>query len=105
MEKANEITYGNELLRKSIHLSSLSIPIVYYYISRTTALSILVPLAVTSVALDMGRHYLPVLNTWYNAMFRFLLRPHELDESRKLLNGASWVLIAAVTCVFLFPKL
>jgi dolichol kinase len=37
-------------------------------------------------------------------MFGFLLRKHELDEKKKNLNGATYVLISALICVFVFPK-
>ena len=37
-------SYGVEVMRKGIHLGSLAIPIVYFFIDKNTALLILVPL-------------------------------------------------------------
>ncbi|HZV12688.1 MAG TPA: SEC59/DGK1/VTE5 family protein [Candidatus Kapabacteria bacterium] len=105
MQKENDIPFSHELVRKLIHLTSLSIPIAYYYWSRQTMLEILVPLAAASVLIDIGRFYVPPVAKWFYAAFRPLLREHERDHSRKLLNGASYVLISAVLCVFVFPKL
>ena len=46
------IDYKFEILRKGIHLCSLSIPIAYYYMTKELALSILVPLLVFSLFLE-----------------------------------------------------
>ncbi|HET7152796.1 MAG TPA: SEC59/DGK1/VTE5 family protein [Candidatus Kapabacteria bacterium] len=105
MQREHDIPFSRELVRKSIHLSSLSIPIAYYYWSRQTMLEILIPLAAVSVLLDMGRFYIPTLAKWFYAAFRPLLREHERDHSRKLLSGASYVFVSAVICIFIFPKL
>ncbi|HET56416.1 MAG TPA: dolichol kinase, partial [Ignavibacteria bacterium] len=43
------IDYKSELFRKGIHLCSLSIPVVYYFITRELALMILVPLVIISL--------------------------------------------------------
>lgn len=37
-----EESYGTEFIRKGIHLLSLLIPVVYYFISRQTALAFLI---------------------------------------------------------------
>ena len=37
------VSFRHELLRKGIHLSSLSIPVIYYFISRDLALALLIP--------------------------------------------------------------
>jgi len=105
MQRENDIPFSHELVRKSIHLLSLSIPIAYYYWSRQTMLEILVPLAALSVLLDTGRYYSITLAKWFYAVFRPLLREHERDHSRKLLSGASYVFVSAVICIFIFPKL
>src|SRR4030043_1979092 len=98
------IEYKNEIIRKAIHLCSLSIPIVYYFITKELALSILIPLALLSLVLDVGRYYIPALKKIFYLLFRFLLRKHEMDEKRKNLNGATYVLISAVVVILIFPK-
>ncbi|MFH0735311.1 MAG: dolichol kinase [bacterium] len=100
----NELNYKNELMRKSIHLCSLSIPIIYYFIERKLALFILVPLASLSLILDFGRHYSPTLNQFILKYFGFMLRKHEIDAKKKNLNGATYVFLSAALVVFIFPK-
>lgn len=99
------INFKGELLRKTIHLFSLSIPIIYSFISKTTALSILVPLTIISVAIDFGRYYIKKLNDIVLKIFGYILREHENDFKKKNLNGASYVLIAATITLWIFPKI
>lgn len=99
------IDYQSEVLRKAIHLCSLSIPVVYYFITRELALSILIPLTILSLFLDLGRYYIKQLGDFIYKYLGFLLRRHEIDEKKKSLNGATYVLISAVTVIILFPKI
>jgi dolichol kinase len=98
------IDYKSELLRKSIHLLSLSIPIIYYFITRELALKVLIPITFFAVVIDFGRHFSPPLKKTFNLLFGFLLREHEIDSKKRNLSGASYVLIAALICIVLFPK-
>ncbi len=100
----DDIAYKNEVLRKSIHLCSLSIPIIYYFIPKVTALYILIPLAIFSLVLDLGRYYSPLLAKYIYKYFGFMLRKHEIDSKKKNLNGATYVFLSAVLVVFVFPK-
>ena len=99
-----EQSYATELIRKSIHLTSLSIPVVYYFISRNTALAILIPLALAFSLSDLARLAFPRAGALYNRFFGFLLRSHEVRASKPRLNGATFVLLSAVICVWFFPK-
>jgi dolichol kinase len=103
-EALAQITYRNELVRKAIHLSSLWIPIVYYFVSRELALLVLVPITVLFIAADLGRYYSPHLQLLVNKLFGWLLRRHENDAKQKRLSGATYVLIAASLSIFIFPK-
>jgi dolichol kinase len=100
-----ETSYGTELIRKGIHMSSLAIPVVYYFITRETALSILVPLLLLFGVSDLARVFIPAFGSFYERWFGFLLRRHELAEGHKRLNGATYVLLSAALCVWLFPKM
>jgi dolichol kinase len=99
------IEYKAELVRKAIHACSLSIPIIYFFISRELALMILAPLTIVFIAIDLTRYYHEPTATLFYKGFKWMLRSHELDEEAKRLNGATNVLIAATLCVFIFPKL
>jgi dolichol kinase len=98
------IDYKSEVLRKLIHLVSLSIPIVYYHITKELALFILVPLTLISLFFDYGRYYHKALAEFVYKLFGFLLRKHERDAKKKNLSGATYVLLSAVTVIVLFPK-
>lgn len=100
-----ETSYGTELIRKGIHMSSLAIPVVYYFITRETALAILIPLLLLFGVSDLARIFIPAFGRWYEQWFGFLLRRHELAEGHKKLNGATYVLLSATLCIWLFPKM
>lgn len=102
---AATIEYRHELVRKAIHLTSLSIPIVYYFISRESALLILLPLTAAFIIVDTARYYFEPVSVMFYRTFGWLLRRHEQDVNKKRLNGATNVLISATLCVLLFPKI
>ncbi len=110
LEKKNkkhkkEISYKNEILRKMIHLCSLSIPIIYIFVEREFALTILIPMALIAIIIDLASKKIKSLRNIYQKIFGSMLRKHEKKKKKILLNGASWVLIAAVLTVFIFPKI
>jgi dolichol kinase len=99
------IEYKHELVRKAIHLCSLSIPIVYYYLTKAQALSILFPVTAAFLVVDIARYYSPAVSRWFYRTFGWLLRKHEQDGAVKRLSGATYVLLAACFCVLVFPKI
>jgi dolichol kinase len=105
LHHAATIDFRAELIRKAIHLCSLSIPTIYYFISRETALAILVPLALLSLLVDVARYRSDAVARWFYRWFRFLLRERELDSRMQRLTGATNILLSAVACVLVFPKI
>jgi dolichol kinase len=99
-----EESYGTEMIRKGIHLLSLLIPVVYYFIPRETALAILIPLTLAFGLSDIGRLFVPAIGRIYNTYLGFLLRSHEQNDRGRRLNGATYVLLAATLLVLFFPK-
>jgi dolichol kinase len=99
------IPYKQELLRKGIHLASLTIPIIYAFIPRQTALMLLLGLFVPALLIDVLRYRIPALSNWVRRFWGSMMRPHELDASRHLLSGATYVLLSAILCVAIFPKI
>ena len=99
------INYRDELVRKLIHLCSLSIPIIYYFIPRSTAIIILSIVTFAAILLDLSRYFSPSVGKVFYKIFGFLLREHELDDKKKNLNGATYVFISALICVIIFPKI
>ena len=104
-KEKKEIPYSQEILRKGVHLVSLSIPIIYIFVSEKFALSVLIPMAIIAVTLDLWSRK---ENSWANKLifgfFGAMLRKHEMKKKKLLLTGASWVLISAVLTVLIFPK-
>ncbi|GIK22321.1 MAG: SEC59/DGK1/VTE5 family protein [Ignavibacterium sp.] len=98
------IHYRDELVRKLIHLFSLSIPVIYYFIPKQTALIILASLTILALIIDGGRFISKSFAKLFYKLFGFLLRRHELDNEKKNLTGATYVLLSALICVLIFPK-
>jgi len=102
---AATIDFKSEVIRKGIHFCSLSIPTVYYHISRELALQILIPVTAAFLVTDIARYYIPAVSRWFYRWFGWLLRRHEQDGNNKKLNGATNILLSAVLCVIVFPKI
>ncbi len=98
------IHYRDEVVRKLIHLCSLSIPIIYYFIPKETAVYILAAFTFFAILVDMSRYLSPGIGKYFYLFFGFLLRKHELDKKKKNLNGATYVFISALLSVIIFPK-
>jgi dolichol kinase len=101
---SGRIDYKSELLRKSIHLTSLAIPVVYYFIPLELGLKILVPITLFSLAVDTLKLFSKRFRKLFIKIFGFMLREHELDESKHTFTGASFVLLSAVITAVIFPK-
>ncbi len=99
------IHYRDELVRKLIHLFSLSIPIIYFFVSRNDGILILSILTFIALLLDLARYLSTAVGKIFYRIFGFLLRKHELDTRKKNLNGATYVLISALISIILFPKI
>ena len=95
-----EISIRDELLRKSIHLASLWIPIGYNFLPGKV---ILIPLgfmiAIATVVETLRTLYRP-FEFWFEDLLGSLLRPRE----RKNLTGATTMLISALLSIFFFEK-
>ena len=67
------IHYRDELVRKLIHLFSLSIPIIYYFISRKEGIIILSVMTFISLLAEALRYYAPSFNIFFTSAFGFFL--------------------------------
>ena len=99
-----ERSYVGELARKTIHLCSLSIPVAYTLISKSTALAILVPLTLLFGLSDFSRHISSSFRALYHRWFGWLMRAHEKSDHERRLNGATYVLLSATFGILIFPK-
>ena len=100
----DHLDFRYEFARKAIHLSSLLIPLIYWHIGRKQALLILAPVTAGFFLVDISKHFVPFLSTWYHATFGTMLRHHELNKERLHLNGATWITLAAFVLIACFPK-
>ena len=98
------IQYRDELVRKLIHLFSLSIPIIYYFIPTSTSITILFCFTIFALIVDGGRFISKSFAKIFYKLFSFLLRKHEMDKKKKNLTGATYVLLSALICGLIFPK-
>ena len=105
LDRTATIEYKNEVVRKAIHIFSLSIPTIYFFISKQFAIYLLVPITAAFISVDIARYYIPPIAQWFYHWFGWLLRRHETNVTKKRLNGASNVLISSLLSVLLFPKI
>jgi dolichol kinase len=98
------IHYRDEIVRKLIHLFSLSIPIIFYLIPSSASIRILIYLTIFALIVDGGRFISKSFAKIFYRAFGFLLRKHELDNEKKNLTGATYVLLSALICAIVFPK-
>lgn len=100
---------AGELLRKSIHLSSLGVPLIYWFVTQKTMLTLLVPATGISILIEIARRTMPRFDERFRALFGPILRPHERVAAveggpKPEINGATFVLVAATISVAIFPK-
>ncbi len=101
----NQISYLSEVGRKSIHLTSVLIPIIYLHIDHVTGIGILLSMTTVSLLIDILRHYHAPSRDLLMKLVGPLLREHELTGGRMRLTGATWVLIAATLTLGVFPTI
>lgn len=94
-----------EIFRKMIHYASAAIPIGYLYIERDIVLVILGILLGFLVIVEFVKYKSDFIYNLYMKHFKDMLREHEYDRSRFRVNGATWVLLSAIFCIIVFPKL
>ncbi len=101
---AQQISMANELRRKAIHLSSVGVPLIYWFVDWVTMLQLLIPATLFSLGIELCRRNFPSFDQWFQKIFGAILRSHEVGEKPEV-NGATFVLLSATICVAIFPKL
>lgn len=100
----NQISFLHEVWRKATHMGALVIPGGYYFLqlSRTDMLSIMIPIAVTMLLIDISRlRQWPFWNSFAKKIIGPLIRHHEMEGD---FTGASYILISTCLTVALFEK-
>jgi len=94
----------SEWQRKMIHLSSISIPIMYIWLSRETMLWIFGPMMVIGFTVEFLRMRVPAVERFIRKYFGAMLRSHERAGGKAKISGATYVILSAFLCVVIFPK-
>ena len=92
--------WKEEVLRKVIHLGTLLIPLLYLFVTRKQTLSIIVPVAILSLVIDIMRLEDVRLSKVFLKFFGALLREHE----RQTLTGVSYLLVSSSLCILFYDK-
>ena len=92
-----------ELLRKSVHISSLLMPFGYRYIfhnDRKLMFLVLVPLALIALIIETFRQEHKTFKSIFYKTVGFMLRKHELHN----FTGATYLMISTIICIAIFPS-
>ena len=90
-----------ELLRKSIHLSGLILPVIYLFLDKPTMLVLMGILTGAALAVEFVKWCSPHFGKFFSRIFKPLLRSH---ERKGAMTGATYYLISAFLCILLFAK-
>ncbi|MCK5051344.1 MAG: phosphatidate cytidylyltransferase [Candidatus Cloacimonetes bacterium] len=91
-----------ELFRKSFHVSSILLPLSYYFIfhyNRKLMFLILVPLTVTALIIEIARIEHKTFKRIFYNLVGILLRKHEIHN----FTGATYLMMSALLCIGFFP--
>jgi dolichol kinase len=97
-----QISYKQELIRKTFHMVGLIIPVGYFFSDKPLMLSVLIPATLIVTIIDLGKNRYPLLARIYFGLFGAILREHE--RSKKGLSGSTPMFIASVICILIMPK-
>jgi len=92
-----------ELYRKSIHVSSLILPLSYRYIfhnNRKLTFLIIIPLTLIALIIEIVRLEHKTFKRIFLNIFGIMLRKHEIHD----FTGATYLMISATICIAVFPK-
>lgn len=94
------ISYRDELARKSIHLASAALPLLYWGTNLYVMLCAVVPLLLLSLIMEWLRHTRGPSQGWLQGFAGHLFRPTE----RFTLSGSTYVMLANLVVPLLFLK-
>jgi dolichol kinase len=105
LENLNEqIDFKNELLRKGIHLISVVIPLLNYFVDRDFMVYGTLAASIFMILLDIGRKTNEYVNKYYLKILNPILRHKEIDVKKHLLTGGTYYIIGIFLTILLFPK-
>ena len=90
-----------ELLRKSIHLFGLILPVIYFFIDKPTMLIGVGILTGIAVTIELVKWISPRFGDFFFQVFAPMLRRH---ERRGAMTGATYYMISVFLCILFFAK-
>lgn len=91
-----------EIFRKTIHVSSILLPLSYRYVflnNRKLAFLVLIPLTLIALTIEVFRLEHKTFKKIFYNIFGIMLRKHEINS----FTGATYLMISAVVCIAVFP--
>ncbi len=92
---------GVEVSRKIVHLATLSIPIGYAMLPKETVITILLPLFLGFLIVDLLRHYYSGMTSLFQ---RYFLGTVLREKERNTLMGSTYFLFSSILAILFFPK-
>lgn len=90
-----------ELLRKSIHLAGLILPVIYFFLDKPMMLMVMGVLTGIAVTVELVKWFSPDFGKFFFQIFAPMLRRH---ERRGAMTGATYYMISVFLCVLFFSK-
>lgn len=94
------IRYSSELARKTVHVSSLAIPVALYLAPIELSRPVLAAATLLTLLVEVVRLHVPQFRAIFYFLFGRIIREHE----RFNLLGSTYLLLAALLCVYAFSK-
>ena len=103
-KERHQLSYADELKRKSVHLVALLIPLGIWVLGGAVALTVLATLSVLAIVADLLRVRSRGFARFLYRLVGFMMRPEECPRvgDPVVLNGATWVLLSATLLLILF---
>lgn len=90
-----------ELLRKSIHLLGLILPVIYFFLDKPMMSILVGVLTGIAVTIELMKWFSSRFSDFFFQIFTPMLRIH---ERKGAMTGATYYVISAFLCILFFPK-
>jgi dolichol kinase len=98
---SKQLSFRRELTRKSLHLLSAAVPVVYALgVPRTPLIVLLSAGAILALVVELARAWHEAVRAHFDHFFGALLREHE----RVRWSGATWLVLALLGLVIFTPR-
>ena len=97
-------SYKKEICRKSLHLSSLWMPILIYFVPKMYAAGVFAFILLADFCMEYGNYKKNKIAQKLFRIFSFILRKREMQKQKLTFTGSIYVLMSALICTLIFPK-